>query len=202
MSKTPPAEPMTYKAVAAYVAQLAVRGELARARDPYATPYEPTDAAAKRVYHFHLADIRGRDDANPDFEPDETTQVAEACQLTIQTLAGRVREKERDHQEDELASKRALERHQRRQRQSERDRTARRLALSPGQRLDRALGAFSTVSAVGASQVGWSTPSSERGPVVNHGDPAGEAKHIAIKAIQEIEALLDRHQLRDVHKAA
>jgi hypothetical protein len=193
----PKPQTFTLNAVIEYARTLNLRADLAAARDPYADPYRPTEAAAKRVFYHHLAAIR-----DAESEQDEVTQRSEAAKLALNTIAGRARDKEREHQENELVSKRSLERHQRRQREAARDRDARRRGLTAGQRLDRALAQFSVIGSVGAAQIGWSTPGSEQPLPANHGDAGGEARYLALKVIREIEDLLDRHQRRDVSNAA
>lgn len=199
----------TLNAVLAYARQLAANADRAMAGDPYAKPYRPSEAAAKRCYYLHLAEVRRRDaDHMGGLSPElveivEAQQIAEAATSALQSLAGRARKQEREKAEDDETSKRSLARLQRRRREAERDRDQSRQGLSIGQRLDRALARFSAVSSVGAAQVGWSTPSSESsGLPTYHGDSAGEAKVIALRAVREIEGLLDGHLCRDVEKAA
>lgn len=199
----PKPQPYTLNAVLEYARTLNLRADIAVARDPYADPYRPTEGAAKRVFYHHYAEIRRRDDANPEItQPDEIAQRSEAAQLSLQTLAGRIREKERGKQQDDQISKRSLERHQRRQREAAKDREQRRRGLTIGQRLDGALAAFSVVGSTSAAQIGWSTPGGERGLPASDGDAAGEAKYVALKMVREIEDLLDNHQRRNVANAA
>lgn len=199
----PKPQPYTLNAVLEYARTLNLRADIAVARDPYADPYRPTEGAAKRVFYHHYAEIRRRDDANPEItQPDEIAQRSEAAQLSLQTLAGRIREKERGKQQDDQISKRSLERHQRRQREAAKDREQRRRGLTIGQRLDGALAAFSVVGSTSAAQIGWSTPGGERGLPTSDGDAAGEAKYVALKMVREIEDLLDNHQRRNVANAA
>lgn len=199
----------TLNAVLAYARQLAQNADRAMAADPYAKPYRPSEAAAKRCYYLHLAEVKRRDlDHMDGLSPEiveivEQAHIAEAATAALQTLAGRARKQEREKAEDDETSKRSLARLQRRRREAERDREQSRQGLSIGQRLDRALARFSVVPSVSAVEVGWSTPSSESsGLPAYHGDSAGEAKHIALRAVREIEGLLDGHVMRDVEKAA
>lgn len=196
-------KPATLNAVLEYARQLNLRADVATARDPYADPYRPTEAAAKRVFYHHFAEVRRRDAADPEIEtPDEIAQRAEASHLALGTLAGRAWEKQCAKQEADQVSKRSLERLQRRQRDTDRDRDQRRRGLTIGQRLDEALAAFSVVSSVNAAQVGWSTPGVDRPVPTSSGDAGGEARDVALRAVREVESLLDAHQRRDVGRAA
>lgn len=207
----PRTEPMTLKAVLAYQQTLQLRAAIAKARNPWADPYVPTEEAAKRLFYLRLTEVRRRDElATQEAEQAETPvpeftdeqQRDQAAHLAVETLASRAREVEREQQEADRVANRSLERLQRRRREAERDRQQKRNELTVGQRLDRALAAFSVVPATGAAQIGWSTPGSDRPGLAKHGDPCREAHYVARKAIREIEELLDRHCLRDVSKAA
>lgn len=197
--KTP--QPHTLNAVLEYARTLNLRADIAVARDPYADPYRPTEAAARRVFYTHYATVRARDELSAT-EVDEIAQRSDAAQLALQTLAGRTREKERAKQQDDQTSKRALERHQRRQREAARDRDQRRRGLTIGQRLDEALARFSVIPSVGAAEIGWSTPGTDQPLPTSHGDTGGEAKYIALKVVRQVEDLLDNHQRRNVANAA
>lgn len=209
---TPPrTEPMTLRAVLDYQKKLELRAELQIARNPYAKPYSPKEEAAKRLFYGHLATIKRRDTeaimaAQVAGEPvpiiDDLAQRGEAAALAVQTLAGRARVREREQQQEDQRSVRSLERLQRDRARAERDRQQQRNGLTVGQRLDRALAAFSVIPGASAAPIGWSTKGSDRPELAKHGDPSGEAHYVAIKAVREIEDLLDRHRLRDVSKAA
>lgn len=176
MPKT--AEQPTLKAVLAYAQTLHQRGESQKARDPWAKPYQPTEAAARRL----------------------NSEVGSARALEV--LASRAAMADRGYREEAEIAKHSLERHKRRTQKTDRGREQERQGMTPGQRIDRALAAFSVVPAVGAAQIGWSTKGSDKPGLTKHGDPAGEAKYLALKAAREIEGLLDRHQRRDLDKAA
>ena len=178
MSKQTTAEQPTIKAVLAYAQTLRQRGESQRARDPWAKPYEPSEATARKLCTQH--------------------GPAEALQI----LAGRAASAEREYREEAEIARFSLERHKRRVQKTDRDREQQRQELTVGQRLDKALAAFSVIPAVGAAQIGWSTKGSEKPGLTKHGDPSGEAHYIARKAVREVEQLLDRHQRRDLDRAA
>lgn len=198
MTKTASPEPMTINAVLDYAHKLGLRAELQVARNVWAKPYHPTQEAAKRLFYTRLAEIRRRDGTD---DTDEQ-QRDEAARAAVETLAARARDAEREQQEADQVSERSLLRLQKRHREAQRDREQQRNNMTVGQRLDAALAAFSVIPATGAAQVGWSTPGSDRPGLAKHGDPSGEAHYLAIKAVREIEDLLDRHRLRDVSKAA
>lgn len=178
MSKSTTAERPTIKAVVAYAQTLRQRAETQKVRDPWAKPYEPSEAVARKLCVQH-----GPDGA-------------------LQILALRASMAEKDYREEAEIAKRSLERHKRRTQHTDRAREQQRHGMTAGQRIDNALAAFSVIPAAGAAQVGWSTKGSDRPSLTNHGDPAGEAKYVALKAAREIEALLDRHKRRDLERAA
>lgn len=171
-------EQPTIKAVLAYAQTLRQRGETQKLRDSWAKPYQPSEATARKLCSQHGA--------------------AEA----LQVLATRAALADREYREEAEVAKFSLERHKRRAQKTDREREQQRQGLTPGQRVDKALAAFSVVPAVGAAQIGWSTKGSDKPGLTKHGDPAGEARYIAFKAAREIESLLDRHQRRDLDKAA
>jgi hypothetical protein len=178
MSTKAPAEKPTIKAVLAYAQTLRQRGGLQIAKDPWAKPYQPSEAVARKLCVQH--------------GPDRALEI----------LAMRASMADKEYREEAEIAKRSLERHKRRTQHSDRDREQQKLGLTAGQRLDRALAAFSVVPAVSAAQVGWSTKGSDRPSLTNHGDPSSEAKYLALKAVREIETLLERHKRRDIDKAA
>lgn len=206
MSSKTVAEKPTINAVVRYAETLRLRADSHHNRvathqaDPHYHPYRPTEAAGRRLYYDQLARIRQRD--NDLDNPDPVAQTHEAAQRSLEILATRAREPEREYAEQEETSRRSLERHRRRRREAERDKEAARLQLTIGQRLDRALAQFSVIPAVSAAAIGWNTPGNDVPALSNHGDPGAEAHNTAIRTIREIEALLDRHQLRDLERAA
>jgi hypothetical protein len=176
MSKTQ--QQPTIKAVLAYAQTLRQRAETQKVRDPWAKPYEPSEAVARKLCVQH-----GPEDA-------------------LQLLAGRAAAAEREYRQEAEIAKFSLERHKRRTQKADRDREKERLSLTAGQRIDRALAAFSVIPAASAAHIGWSTKTSDKPSLKNHGDPSSEAKYVALKAAREVENLLDRHQRRDLDKAA
>lgn len=202
----------TLQAVVAYADQLRDRAD--RILDPgkpgydcYAKPYYPTTAAARKVYHDHLAQITRRDydmlGADPDYEIDADSQKHEAAELAMATLAARAAMRERERTQDDQTANHSLKRLTRQRQRHKRDLEAQRLELTPGQRLDRALAGFATIAAPGAAQIGGDTPAGDpRSMPAHHGDPGGEAAYLARKAIQQIEELLDQARARDLNRAA
>lgn len=177
MSKQEP-EKATIRAVLALAQTLRQRGELQVGRDPWAKPYMPSEAVARKLCSQH-----GPEDA-------------------IEILNYRAKAKDTEYRDQQELSRRSIERHKRRQKDAKADREKQRRGLTVGQRIDKALAEFSLVPAASAAQVGWSTPSTDRSGLSNHGDPAGEAKYVALRAAREVEALLDAHKTRDIEKAA
>jgi hypothetical protein len=196
-------ERATLKAVIAYSEQLSMRAHRQMAGDPYAKPYYPTTAAARKVYHDHLAGIRRGDTDDTEADLEETEQEHLAAERALATLRMRVVLRERESDGEIKEADRALKRLQKNKRRAELDRDAQRAGMSVGQRIDRALNALACVAAPGAAQIGSSTGAGDpRVMPSDHGDPAGEAAYVARQAMRKVEELLDRARARDVGKAA
>jgi hypothetical protein len=170
----------TVRAVVALAAELRARAARRLAQDPFARPYGPSEAAARRLSQRY------------------------GSEKALMLLRGRALEAERRDQERDVESQRSLERLAQHRAAFERRRAKARERLTFGRRIDLALAALETVSGVPAATTGGAVvhggEPDHAPPVV--GDPVGRARGIAKWAAQEIEAELDAARLRDLKAVA
>jgi hypothetical protein len=156
-SRRDPRGKLTIAAVTAYAAELRRRAEAARLRDPYASPYSPTDAAASKVFSDELAAIRRVDQqllADGELEAiDDADQRHRAAVAARGVLARRVAAREHEQAKEDEQARRARARHQRRQRKAQAEREADRAGRTLGARLDDALRELQVASEVPASRL-------------------------------------------------
>jgi hypothetical protein len=129
-------------------------------------------------------------------------QAGEAAHRALETLAARVREEERERREHDLRAQRSLERLQRRHRESDEHRKRTGRASHPGNgSTGRSRSSVWSRRRV-PLRSGGRRRAAERPELTRHGDPASEARYVALRAAREVEALLDAHKRRDVQRAA
>jgi hypothetical protein len=137
----------TVKAVLAYAEQLRGRAERDRLADPYADPYAPSVAAARKVYQAAAATVRRNDEAAGLERPAEE-QNAEAATMAQAELASRVVLNERETRRQREETHRSERRHARRQRIDRANRQAAQAGLSLGTRLDRVIAGLGLLSEI------------------------------------------------------
>ncbi len=172
-------KPKTVRAVVEYAAQLRREAELEIASDPFASPYLPTEAGARK-----LSNRLGPEAA-------------------IDHLRRRAAMHKRDAREHGVIAQKSLDKHAQRTKKFRQQRNRQRDHLSLGKRIDGAIGRLSLVAAPAAAQTGegvhGGTPDYAPTFAV---DAADKARRIALKAVREIEDIEDDLRLRDVQKAA
>lgn len=193
----------TIKAAITYAAQIRAQGERERARDPYASPYMPTEASVRKLCH-RMAQQATQDlpvDATPE---DVAVAKASGPARAIAYMSMRAKQHASDVREQNEISERAAQRLKRRHEQHRKARDVQRAALRPGQRIDQAIARLRLVAAPSAAQVARGTPSSERVSDAPEFcvDAASRAVAIANRAAREIEALEDELKVRDLRAVA
>ena len=143
-------ETPTVKAVLRYAEQLRERANRERLADPYADPYAPSEAAARKVFQSLAAQVRDRV-TREGVEAEEHEVVGEAANAAIQELASRVVMRERETRMQREAAQRAERRHARRQRQARAEEQARLAGITLGDRLDRVMREIELLSEVRAT---------------------------------------------------
>jgi hypothetical protein len=198
MSNTTP----TVKAAVTFAAQLRTKAEQERARDPYASPYNPSEASARKLVHrmAQKATLELPVTATPeDLEAAKASGPARA--IAYMTL--RARQHGGDYAEQQAISERSEQRHKRRQEQHHKVRDRERSRLTAGQRIDGVIARLQTVASVSASQLGRDAPASERDMTPMWCvDASQKAQSIALKAVRELERLEDELRVRDVGQVA
>jgi hypothetical protein len=144
------ADQPTVRAVLKYAEQLRQRASRECLLDPYADPYAPSEAAARKVFQGLAAQIRRRA-ADAGIERPEEEIAGEAATAAIQELASRVVMRERETRHQREAAQRAERRHARRQRQARAEEQARLAGITLGDRLDRAMRDIEMLSEVRAT---------------------------------------------------
>lgn len=175
----PNPKPITVKAVVEYATQLRREADLEIAGDPYACPYRPTEAGARKM---------------------SARYGPQAAIENMRSHAAMHKRAEREHAQVAAAS---LTKHKARHRNFHDQVDRRRRHLRLGQRIDDAIGRLSLVASSSAATIGQSV----HGGTPNHSpafsvDAADKARRIALKAVREIEALEDEARTRDLSKAA
>lgn len=172
-------KPITVKAVVEYAAQLRREAERETTQDPFASPYRPTEAAARGMSNR--------------VGPEEAV-------LYLRRRAAMHKRDARQHADVAAAS---LNKHKNRHRHIQEKRDKQRQHLSPGSRIDGAIARLSMVASTAAAQIGQSV----HGGTPDHRpafsvDAADKARRVALSAVREIEALEDELKVRDLDKAA
>lgn len=197
MSSTTP----TLKAAVKYALELQRKADQEIARDPYASPYRPTEASVRKLAS-RMAGEATRDlpvDATPE-------QVAEAKASGPQRaiLYMRMRAKQHataQHEQNEIAA-RSEARHKRRQEQARKRRDEERAHLRPGQRIDQAIARLRLVASPAAGKIGRDTPDADPDQAPPWSvDTAQRAVAIARRAVREIEEYEDEMKVRDMRAA-
>lgn len=170
---------ITVKAAVEYAKKLRDEADREERVDPYASGYRPTEAAARK------------DSAR--FGPEEA----------INRMRRRVAMHKRDARMHAQIAERSLTVHKGRQRKHRETREKQRAHLSPGTRIDGAIGRMSVVASPAGAQIGQSVT----GGTPDHTPPfcvdaADKARRIAAKAVREIEDLEDELRVRDMQTAA
>jgi len=160
----------TVAAVVVYAAKLRAAGDHLPAVDPYAHPYRPTEAAARK-----LSQRLGAGEA-----------IAHLARRALLVRAERA-------EGDELSA-RAAGRHERHRRQGDKDADRARAARSLGRRLDMALAALETVSTAPVGRItGDTIHGGERsGDPPRSEDPGRRARQTATLAVRSVEQELDQ----------
>lgn len=195
-------EKPTMRALELYQEQLQREAQRKIAADPYAQPYMPTlsEAGLKKLVQRAILE------ATP-VDADEETQAAikeDGPRLAIEILRKRAATADGDARRHAERAKDSLHRlkglHAREQRK-ERDRRA---SYTPGQRIDKALAALSSVSMVPATTLesdqvkGGEKNTSPRWC----GDQFGAARAKAVALAVELEQVVDEARVRDLDRAA
>lgn len=196
MSSTP-----TLKAAVKYALELQRRADQEIARDPYASPYRPTEASVRKLAS-RMAGEATRDlpvDATPE-------QIADAKasgpQRAILYMRMRAKQHSSEYAEQNEIAARSEARHKHRQEQARKRRDQERAHLRPGQRIDQAIARLRLVAAPAAGKVGRDTPDADpnQSPMFSV-DAAERAVAIAQRAVREIERLEDEMRVRDLRAA-
>lgn len=173
------AKPPTVKAVVLYAAQLRLEAEREIISDPYACPYRPTEAAARK-----LSNRLGPEAA-------------------IDHLRKRAAMHGRKVREEQAVAHKSLTVHKARQANHRTATQKRRDKMSPGVRIDAAVARLSVIAAPASSAIGQSV----HGGTPDHApaftvDAADKARRLALICARQIEAIEDELRLRDVSQAA
>jgi hypothetical protein len=210
VSKLNTAEQATVKAVLVYAEKLCLTADRQIAGDPYARPYQPTTKDG-RVSEDAIRKLCQRLGKQRELQlPAEATAEDKAAARAqgpadaLEYLRLKAAAADREAREEAQASQHSLERHARRQAKHKRAVKARRLELTPGQRIDQALAALATISNVPAAVLdGDRVHGGERNQAPQWGgDSAGDMRSKATKLALEIEESLDSARARDVQQAA
>lgn len=169
---------VTVKAVIAYAEQCRVAADRLMAGDPYARPYYPTTAAARRL----------------------SSQVGPEQAIVV--LRQRSALRDHDMREEAVQAQRALARHARRQSRARKERDAERSGLSAAKRIEMALNRACMISDASVPAIGYTVPSNESKVLSSSGDLLGVCEQIALKAARDIEARVDSATVRDMEAAA
>lgn len=193
----------TVRAVVEYATKLRAEAERQMRADPYARPYYPTTAAARKLYQRMVNDELGKLGPHPTAEEIDQAQ-GRAGQRALEHLARKAVERQREHREEENAAAAARKRLVRRQREAQRDREAMRMGLTLGQRLDQALAKLGAIPApAGTGFDGRVAGSDTHDPLRFPGDPAARARAKAREAVRFAEEELeDARRRRLEHEAA
>lgn len=207
---TAQAKSPTVKTVVAHAATLQAATHRLMQKDPFAAPWYPTDASARKRYQRELNRLREQRGIDADMEPvDETELEAEAARRAIAAMDQRAARDfiEYKEGEDQAAERRRIHRHGQRVAAEERD--AEREGLSPGQRIDAALAELSVVcNAPQATAFDAPVVSGTGGgglpELRKPGDPAGAARHRVIETVRFVEEQAEeaRRRMVEVERGA
>lgn len=173
-------KPPTVKAVIHYAAQLRTAGDREAARDCYASPYRPSEAAARKL----------------------STRLGPAA--AIDHLRKRAAMHDHQARENTETAQASLTRLTQRHLRDQRDRQARARGLTPGARIDQALASLAVISAAPATQMSSDTVhggDKARTPKW-HGDTYSQARARALACADQLERMLEECQRRDLTRAA
>lgn len=197
MSSTP-----TVKAAVKFALELQRKADAEKARDPWAKPYRPTEASARKLC------AREANNATRELPVTATVEEIEAARATgparaiakMQLLA---REYAKTYRVESEESARSLQRLRRRHEQARRERDRERAHLSLGQRADGVVARLSVVASTAAVPVERSSAGSERDlrPVFAV-DASQRARAILARCVRELEELEDEMTVRDLREAA
>ena len=170
---------ITVRAVVEYAKKLREEGQRELIGDPYASPFLPTEAAARRM------------------------SARLGPEAAIDNLRRRAAMHKRRVREEAQVAAVSLQRHKGRQRKMREARDKERGHLTPGARIDGAIARLSVVASPAGAKIGQSV----HGGTPDHTpafcvDSADKARRIARKAVEEIEALEDELRVRDVSQLA
>lgn len=201
-------KPVTVRAVVAEAERLRDRAHHQRQEDPYASPYAPTEAAARWLCAQQTREVReeltlelATTSDRKRVEADLENAGSIGAQRAIRVLTTRAAMHERQQQRLNEMSDRARLRLAHKQAAADRDRKAVREARSPGRRIDQALAELTMIACPAAQSLD--------GDVISHGKAgtrapsfasgAGEraATH-AIRAAEYAEQQLDLARRRNV----
>jgi hypothetical protein len=170
---------ITVKAVVAYAAKLRDDADREELSDPYASPFRPSEAAARRM--------------SARLGPDSA----------LDNLRRRAAMHKRDVREYAEVAAKSMNVHKARQRKYREARNKRRDHLTAGARIDGAIARLALIAAPSSSSLGQTVS----GGTPDHSpqfciDSAEKARRIAMNAVQVIEDLEDELRVRDVSQAA
>lgn len=176
----PPRKDITVAAVVKYARELRARRERARANDPYADPYAPSDDVARKLSQQH------------------------GPEQAIVEIARRVRAKELEAEEHTSRATESRLEHRRQRLEAAGGDQAARDRLSLGQRLDTVLRGLGVISDVPAAHLGERVTGSKEGSGVPR-LPRDRARRLVDEAeviVEQLEGELDRARRRPVSGVA
>lgn len=197
-------EAPTIQAVLLHAARLRVEAEAIIRRDYWAQPYQPTDAAARRLAQ---SCAKSRElQLPPEASREQREQArAQGPADALAILTHRSLRALEEYRAEKLRSERKDERHRSFQKRQQNARERERASSTIGERIDRALRKLATVSGVTASNIQGDVVS---GSKANEGvdvwvhDPAARAKRIAEEAMRKVENELEDALRRRVEMEA
>lgn len=191
----------TVAAVVAYADQLRIRAMRVMnpdspQHDPYARPYYPTTAAARKLCQRKARELVRALGPDPSSEAVEQAE-ARGPAAAKEEMAYKAARAERVYREQRERSDLSRKRSVRNQRRAARDREAQLEGLTLGARLDNALAEFAVVGAGPATQFEPRISGSEEraGPGAP-GDPAMKARIVARDAVAKVEDELESARRR------
>lgn len=203
-------KPITTAAVTAYAAELRRKAEKVTNPDPanqdyspFYKPYAPTEEVAWQLVSRKRKELV--EALGPHATADQIAAArAEGPAAALREMKFIARQRERTFQADLEAERHRTNRHVNQIRSVQRTIDRARSGMTPGQRIDDALGKLAIIAsgttASLAEKVTTGETDTQAPPFV--GDPAAKAREIATKAARDIEEELDKARRRRVEKIA
>jgi hypothetical protein len=188
---------LTAKSVLDYAARLRTQAQAIVAGDPYAEPYRPSEAAAKRLCQLKVKERLLALEA--DHTPEEADRArSRGCEDALQELRWRSGHADRVRREQLVQDGYAEKRMKRIQEEARQEAQALRHMLTVGQRVDDAIAKLSVVAS--GPGVNWDpkiTGTREAQSPRFHGDPAERARSRALRLVKELERDVEQAQRRE-----